>query len=328
MKKNISLLSVLIIGLVFSQNMVDTSTDLDTIYPSDTAILYKRGIISTNLNEYNITFSPKGDMMLYTIANNTLANRFYTIFLTEKKQGKWTAPQIASFSGEFSDADPFFDPSGKKVYFISTRPVFYNSFKTDFDIWYVDYENGKFGSPQHLGSDVNSQNDELYPTISENGNLFFSVENGVNDYDLMVSKYENDNFLKPVSLGDSINTVKTEFDAFVAPDESYVIYTGMNYDENYGSGDLYISYRKKGYWTKGKNLGNNINTVHMEQCPMVSSDGRFLFFTSFRDSMPFKKIGAMTTEEYLERLNSPLNGLGNIYWVSLKKYFKALKSGY
>lgn len=286
--------------------------------PADSAALFGEGFISTKLNEYNITFSPDGLICLFTIANNSSLNRFYTIFITEKKNGNWTKPKIAPFSGRYSDADPFFAPSGDKVYFISTRPSIPGLQKSDFDIWSVHYKDGHFNSPQHLGSEVNTSNDELYPSVSLKGNLFFSTENDKSGHDLMVSFNKGGHFEKPVSLGDSVNTENIEFDAFIAPDESFIIYTGMNYKDSFGSGDLYISYKKGRYWTKGRNLGNRINSVHMEQCPTISPDGKYIYFTSFRDSQPHKTKGTMTTDEYLDILNSPLNGLGDIFRAPFK----------
>ncbi|WP_080779284.1 TolB-like translocation protein [Chryseobacterium phocaeense] len=284
------------------------------------ASLFANGIISTHLNEYNITFSPGGNVVLFTIANNTAANRFYTIFITKKEKGKWTKPQIAQFSGQFSDADPFFDPHSDKLYFISTRPVVPGMLKLDFDIWCVEYKDGDFSLPKHLGREINSDKDELYPAISKKGNLYFSTEHGENGYDIMVSKYNNGKFLQRVGLDGFLNTKNIEFDAFVDPDEKYIIYTGMGYKDSYGSGDLYISYKKDDYWTHGTNMGKKINSVHMDQCPMVSPDGNYLFFTSFRDSQPYDDKEPMTTKIYLDILNSPFNGLGNIFWIDFQKF--------
>ena len=285
----------------------------------DTASLFADGIISTHLNEYNITFSSDGNVVLFTIANNTTVNRFYTIFITKKEEGKWTKPQIAQFSGLYSDADPFFAPDGEKLYYISTRPVLQGQPKSDFDIWCVDYANGDFSKPKHLGNEINSEKDELYPAISKKGNLFFSAENGENGYDIMISKYRNGKFLPRVSLSGSLNTTNIEFDAFVHPDEKYIIYTGIGYKDSYGSGDLYISYNREDNWTLGRNMGKQINSLHMDQCPMVSTDGKYLFFTSFRDGQLYDSKNLMTTKVYVDMLNSPFNGLGNIFWIDFQK---------
>lgn len=70
----------------------------------------------------------------------------------------------------------------------------------------------------------------------------------------MISKYRNDKFLPRVSLSGSLNTKNIEFDAFVDPDEKYIIYTGIGYKDSYGSGDLYICYNREDNWTLGRNI--------------------------------------------------------------------------
>lgn len=297
-------------------------SEINETQPEYIPELFGSGIISTHLNEYNITFSPDGEILLYTIANNTAINRYYTIFICRKVNGNWTTPEIAPFSGLYSDADPYFSPTGESVYFISTRPIASELIKEDFDIWRVPHENGNFGAAEHLGSLVNSTNDELYPAISANGNLYFSTENGDNGYDIMISEFKHNNFTEPRSLKGELNTPKIEFDAYVAPDESFIIFTGMGYNDSRGSGDLYISFNANGKWTAGENLGDNINTIHMEQCPMISWDGKYLFFTSFRDSQPYNFKRRMMTNEYLTVLNSPLNGLGNIFKIKFHNILK------
>lgn len=142
----------------------------------DSATLFADRIISTHLNEYNITFSQDGNVVLFTIANNSTANRFYTIFITKKEEGKWTKPQIAQFSGQFSDADPFFAPDGEKLYYISTRPILHGQPKSDFDIWCVDYANGDFSKPKHLGNEINSEKTSFIQLSQKKGIYFFPLK--------------------------------------------------------------------------------------------------------------------------------------------------------
>lgn len=54
-------------------------------------------------------------------------------------------------------------------------------------------------------------------------------------------------------------------------------------DEINGSGDLYISFQEeKGSWTEPINMGKPINSNKLEFCPMISPDGKYLFFSSRR----------------------------------------------
>ena len=69
--------------------------------------------------------------------------------------------------------------------------------------------------------------------------------------------------------------------SFIAPDESYLIFTGMDRSDSLGGTDLYISFRTEdGGWTNPVDIGAPVNTPSNEMCPQVSRDGRFLFWNS------------------------------------------------
>ncbi len=76
-----------------------------------------------------------------------------------------------------------------------------------------------------------------------------------------------------------MNTEFSEHDPFVAPDESYLIFTSTR-PGGFGREDLYIGYKKvDGSWTEPKNMGKTINSSGVDFCPMLSPDGKYLFFT-------------------------------------------------
>ena len=89
--------------------------------------------------------------------------------------------------------------------------------------------------------------------------------------------------MKPENPGSAINSDKNDWDSFIAPDESYIIFSSQNRDDTIGGQDLYISYRKSdGRWSDAKNMGKRINSESGEICPSVSLDGKYFFFTSRR----------------------------------------------
>lgn len=86
-------------------------------------------------------------------------------------------------------------------------------------------------------------------------------------------------FAAPVNVGPPINTSFSEGDTFVSPDESYLIVTSRR-PGGFGEGDLYISFRDgDGGWSEPVNLGETINSVQLDFCPMVTPDGKYLFFS-------------------------------------------------
>ncbi len=86
-------------------------------------------------------------------------------------------------------------------------------------------------------------------------------------------------FDAPVNIGTPPNSSDSEGDTFVSPDERYLILTS-NRPGGAGNGDLYASFRTAdGRWGSPVSLGPAINTADQEFCPMVTPDGRYLFFS-------------------------------------------------
>jgi len=79
-----------------------------------------------------------------------------------------------------------------------------------------------------------------------------------------------------------MNTEYTEHDPAIAPDESFVVFSSFKPGGS-GIDDLYVSFHKKnGGWTKLINLGPEINSSTEENRPVISQDGKYLFYMSSR----------------------------------------------
>src|SRR5690349_12905122 len=80
--------------------------------------LFEEGIVSTSLPERDMAISPDGTEMFYTVQVRAVG--FQTIIhCTKTKEGHWSAPRVASFSGNYSDLEPAFSTDGKKLFFCS-----------------------------------------------------------------------------------------------------------------------------------------------------------------------------------------------------------------
>jgi Tol biopolymer transport system component len=99
--------------------------------------LFGANIISTEDDEFGITFSPDGTTCFFTKRTpSTISSGTYVICYSRFINNKWTTPEIAPFSGRYKDLNPFISPDGSKLFFISNRP---GPGKTamDGDIWMV-----------------------------------------------------------------------------------------------------------------------------------------------------------------------------------------------
>lgn len=286
--------------------------------PPVVAEIFGKDFISTGISERDFALSPDGTELFYTIQSPQAI--FQTIVYSKKdSKGKWSKPEVASFAGKFSDLEPAFTPDGKKLFFASNRPVSGTEIK-DFDIWVVEKENGKWGEPKNIGEPVNTAVDEFYPSVTKSGNLYFTAayKNAVGKEDIYLAKWENGKYNEPAPMDTAVNSKMYEFNAFVSPDEDFIIFTSYGRKDDKGRGDLYMSMKDaSGKWQPAWNL-SMINSEKLDYCPFVSFDKKILFFTSERTSLKKMYPGKPVTKDELYRIfTSPQNGGGDIYWVSL-----------
>lgn len=251
--------------------------------PGTTPEIFAPGIVSTNKSEFNAAFSPDGNDFFFSI--NEPSGRETMIYMRQVND-QWTTPQSAPFVSKQSDCDPFFSQDGSRLYFISTRPKKDKPDSKDWDIWYVERTDSGWSVPNNVGPPVNSDNDEYYVSLTREGTIYFASDRagGFGSFDIFRSEFVEGQYLKPENLGASVNTKYLEHDPFIAPDESYIIFTSVDRPNGFGAGDLYISFsRQDGSWTEAKNLGKAFNTSGYDFCPMVSPDEKYFFFTKGGD---------------------------------------------
>jgi Tol biopolymer transport system component len=285
--------------------------------------LFQKGIVNTFLNERDFAISPDGKEIYFTVT--TPRSSIQTIvYCVKNKTGKWSSPAVAPFAGQFSDLEPAFSADGNTLYFASNRPMQGDKPK-DFDLWKVTRTNSGWSSPTNLGTVINTDSDEFYPSVTKSGTLYFTAAyaGGPGKEDIYLSEWKNDSFQKPVALDTAVNSKFYEFNAFVSPDESFILFTSYGRKDDSGGGDLYVSFREHGQWQPAQNA-KDLNSNRLDYCPYVSPDGKSLFFTSERHALPTNfSSGKATYKDIVNASTDPLNASGNIYWVefdALKKY--------
>lgn len=279
--------------------------------------VFAPGVISTGEYESHAAFSPDGGKIYFL--KNTADFNHWTIVSSRLQGSKWSTPEVVSFSGRYSDADPFVTPDGSKLYFISNRPVDGKP-KEDLDIWMVERKGDGWGEPRNLGAPINSPGTEWFPTITSDGTLYFGSdrEGGKGRTDLWRARLVDGKYTQPENLGDAINSPGDEYEPLISPDGTILIFMAAR-KGGQGSGDLWVSYLRDGAWTPALNLPPPINSPAFEVGPKVTPDGRHFIFTSTRRTFaatpPDKPL---SYAELSRHLNSPGNGLGDLYQVDLQ----------
>jgi len=198
-----------------------------------------------------------------------------TIVVSKMIRGKWSTPVTAPFSGQWKDWDPTMSPDGKRVIFVSTRPLesmSQDKAQKNAHLWYVEKLSGNnWSSPKHFDAPVNIEGcNDFGPSVSGSGTICFCSRNRDGDKKMRsyYVKWLGDHYDKPKML--ALNGDSEIFDPFIAPDEHYIIFVSNN--------ELYISYRKGGDWTQGRKLSPNVNNGKGNFDPYVSPDGKTLYY--------------------------------------------------
>lgn len=253
--------------------------------PGMRAEIFAPGVISTARSEINSAFTPDQDEFYYTVWTEETGT---SIMVTRLVDGRWTAPEAASFSNHPTDVDPAVSPDGKKVFFCARRPrpEGEETGEEGFGIWFADRTEPGWGEEEYLGEVVNSGKSQAYPIVTRDGTLYFQAvrEGGYGKADIYRSRLVDGIYRTPENLGPVINSEHYEGDVYVAPDESYLIVSIYGRADSLGEGDLYISFRgPDDSWSPLRNMGNAVNSNKRDFCPMVTPDGKYLFLSSKRE---------------------------------------------
>ncbi|WP_224362039.1 Xaa-Pro aminopeptidase [Hyalangium versicolor] len=248
--------------------------------------LYGAGLFSTGAWDFFMAFSPDQKRVLFGRADDAFER--YELFETRQgADGRWSQPVKPRFATEWSNADPHISPDGKTVFFISNRPSLGETTpRATYDIWAASLQqDGEWGEAWRLPAPVNDANlDEWSPSVAANGNLYFGADRpGTRGgSDLWVSRFVNGVYQEPENLGDAINTSAHELEPWIAPDESYLILSGLRRPDGIGRYDLFLSRRLPEGWEKAQLLGGGINSRDSEYNQSVTPDGKWLYFSSTR----------------------------------------------
>jgi Tol biopolymer transport system component len=216
-------------------------------------------------------------------------------------------------------------PDGRRLFFISNRPIIGDTARTDFDLWVVDRKpNGGWGSPRHAGDEVNGPANLAYPSASSDGTLYYQQGPAILRAPLLSTGEYGPG--EPVVLGDGQGRF---FAPAVSPSGTMLFVIGPGTSQRDG-GDLYVSFRTGDAWTRPKRLATPVNSVFSETAPSVSADGKTLYFSSERVSRtglvwPRRRRLQTLAEVQDELSRVTLNGLRNIYSVDISALNDATK---
>jgi outer membrane protein OmpA-like peptidoglycan-associated protein len=150
-----------------------------------------------------------------------------------------------------------------------------------YDGVYVAVKEGEvWGRPMNITPSIASDGNMDVVALSSDGKRMLLAVVDEFTSNLYESVYENDRWNPAVSLGKPINSKYYEASATYSPDGKS-IYFSSNRKESLGGMDIFRSdLGDDGTWSEPLNLGPSVNTILNEDTPLLSPDGKRLYFSS------------------------------------------------
>jgi hypothetical protein len=289
--------------------------------PGTTPVVFAPGIVSTGLYTRDIAITNDGKEIYFCISDAAITG----IFVTKLVDNRWTEPAIAPFSGKgFFDFEPHISPDGTKFFFLSNRPPLGKEAKPGWfyqKIWMMNRTETGWSEPEMVEEPINSENNEFFPSTTNEGVIYFTRSLKTGTPMIYRSVYKNGTYEKPEILTFHIPEKGMLFNAFISPEEDFLITCAQGIDSTNFDQDYYIGFRTAdGQWSKLIKFGPEINTPgDNANSAFVSSNGKYLFFSSSRkDTSGLKIASGVTLREIINARSIPGNGSSGIYWVDAK----------
>ena len=260
------------------------------------------------VNEGSITFSEDGTYMIFAKGNDgkSSGRNNVDLYWSRFRRGGWTNPRLLNVNTSRSwDSTPFLSKDGKTLYFASNRSKGYGGT----DIYKANVNRrGRWINIQNMGPEINTSGNELFPSVTEDGRLYFSSDSheGFGGLDIFVAsrrggKITITNPGKPLnSRGDDfgVNPYNPTRGFFTSNREGGAgdddIYTFVNDDPNL----KIVNYTLKGTTLTPKSDTKELNVLGNSTVKLLDREGQVIEET-FTDSDGNFKFIVYSDEEYI-----------------------------
>lgn len=227
------------------------------------------------------SFSSDGTEMYWTIMPE---NEPFRILYMKKENNFWSKPREAPFVRKSECYNSFFLNDDNKVLFKSATTKQENVLT----LWFSEREKGVWSKPIEFSPVFTGLG--MGTSVSESGTIYFTLaKKGFGSHKIYKSIFKDGKYLEPEELPSEINIEGDNWQPFIAPDESYLVF-GRYFPKELTQ-KLFISFRfADGSWTEAKSLDaiNNTNKWSNAMWPYISPDREYFFFVSSEKKKPIK----------------------------------------
>jgi len=170
------------------------------------------GELNSEYEEGACAFTPDYKTMYLTRCTmDSESPRPAQIYKSTRSDAAWSAPKLCDIMKDSitSCAHPAVSPDGKWLYFVSDM----SGGLGGLDIWRASIEGDDFGWIENLGSPINTQGDEMFPTFRPNGELYFSSDghHGMGGLDIYCATLSNEGSWSITNLMAPVNSPGDDF---------------------------------------------------------------------------------------------------------------------
>jgi hypothetical protein len=243
--------------------------------------------VNTNRFEIRPVLTP--DMQHLFFSRSDTSGRYW-IWHASRTSSGWGEPERLPepVNTSTTPGSPCFAETvngGIRLYFSSQRPGGLGKA----DLWYSDFENGTWGSPQNLGAPINSPGNECGITFARKGRMAIIMSDRgrtATMHNLWETHKRGSRWGEPVELAQDVNSFLSEQSPTLTEDGKtlYFFRTGPGTPP---PSRIFATYRKNGQWEPTKEVPSPVyDEAHNTEDPWVSPDGRTLYFITIRSDHP------------------------------------------
>jgi outer membrane protein OmpA-like peptidoglycan-associated protein len=159
------------------------------------------------------------------------------LFTSQKVDGIWQKPEPFFLnSNDYSVGHAALTPDSKTLYFVSDMP----GGKGGTDIWMCKNLNGMWSDATNLGAVINTSQNEMFPVVASDGNLYFSSNGhaGYGSLDIFKSVNNDSQWSVPQNMHMPFNSSFDDFAIAFVPGTSNGLFSS-NRTGGQGSDDIY-----------------------------------------------------------------------------------------
>lgn len=270
--------------------------------PGKTPEVFAPGIVSTEAHEFSCCFSPDGKEFFFARRHPGLNQT--VVMMTGLRDSVWTEPVVAPFVENQFSFEPTVTPDNKRLYFMSGKPV-PGQTGLPMNALYVEREGAGWSAAKNPGAPLNPAR-AMHISVAAGGTIYTTdISQGMGTEAIAVSRKVEGQYQPLERLGPPIGGSVQRMHAFVAPDESYLIFGERRPAEKMVS-SLMVSFRAPdGSWGEPRLIDLGIEVG----IPYVSADGKYLFLTSGeRGKSDIYWVSAAVIEDLRPKATKPDGG--------------------